>query len=104
MYWEDIPEMIVVSVNQNANGERELDSGFDKETGLPDDRSSKFFDFIGTELMPALNKNLRIAPLKIIAGLDVTAAFANMFLYKDNPLFDGYISLSPELPLEAPFR
>lgn len=104
MYWEDIPEMIVVSVNQNANGERELDSGFDKDTGLPDDRSSQFFDFIGTELMPALNKNLRIAPLKIIAGLDVTAAFANMFLYKDDPLFEGYISLSPELPLEMENR
>ncbi|WP_258928573.1 hypothetical protein [Flavobacterium davisii] len=29
--------------------------------------------------------------------MDLTAGFLNAFLYKENPLFDGYISISPEL-------
>ncbi|NMH28216.1 alpha/beta hydrolase [Flavobacterium silvaticum] len=97
-YWEDIPEMIVVGINQNANNERETDTEFDKETGLPDGKGNDFFDFIGMELMPSIQKSYRIAPLKIIAGLDVTAAYANYFLYKDQPLFDAYIIISPEYP------
>jgi hypothetical protein len=38
-----------------------------------------------------------VAPFKIIAGHDTTAGFLNFYLYKDQPLFDAYISLSPEL-------
>jgi predicted alpha/beta superfamily hydrolase len=94
-YWEDIPEMIVVGINQS--GLREADCTVDKETGLPDAKGSDFFDFIGTELMPALQKTYRIAPMKLVAGHDTTAGFLNFFLYKDQPLFDGYILLSPEL-------
>jgi len=33
----------------------------------------------------------------MIAGLDTTAGFLNFFLYKENPLFNAYISLNPEL-------
>jgi uncharacterized protein len=40
----------------------------------------------------------------MIAGHDVTAGFMNLFLYKDVPLFNAYISLSPELPLEMETR
>ncbi|UPT71807.1 MAG: hypothetical protein M0D53_05725 [Flavobacterium sp. JAD_PAG50586_2] len=35
----------------------------------------------------------------MIAGLDTTAGFLNLYLYKDNPVFDAYISMSPELPM-----
>jgi len=97
-YWEDIPEMIVVGISQNKNNERDTDCTFDKETGLPEGKGNDFFDFIGTELVPLIEKSYRVAPLKLIAGHDLTAGFANYFLYKDIPLFDGYILLSPDMP------
>ncbi|RZJ73309.1 alpha/beta hydrolase-fold protein [Flavobacterium sp.] len=97
-YWEDIPEMIVVGISQNKNNEREADCKYDKETGLPEDTGNNFFDFIGTELMPAIEKKYRVAPMRLIAGHDMTAGFANFFLYKDVPLFDAYILLSADMP------
>jgi predicted alpha/beta superfamily hydrolase len=96
-YWEDLPETIVVGIGQNKKNEREADCGSFNEDGFPNEKSAKFFDFITMELMPYLDKKLRIGNLKIIAGHDMTAGFANLFLYKDNPTFNGYISLSPEL-------
>ena len=103
-YWDDLPQVIIVGINQNANGERFIDSQFNPETGVPEEGGAKFYDFIATELIPALEKNYRIAPFKIIAGHDTTAGFLNFFLYKDKPLFNAYISLSPELAPEMETR
>jgi uncharacterized protein len=97
-YWDDLPEMIIVGVNQNKNDERYDDCAIDPETGLPEKKGIKFFEFIGGELLPYIESKYNIAPLKIIAGHDVTAAYINLFLYKDSPLFNGYIALSPEMP------
>ena len=96
-YWDDLPEVIIVGINQSKPFDREAESEIDLQNGLPADKGSKFFDFIGMELIPALQKKYSIAPYKIIAGHDVTAGFINLFLYKDDPLFDAYIALSPEL-------
>ena len=96
-YWDDIPEVLLVGINQNKKDERYADSEFDATTGLPTNGGAAFFEFIGSELIPFLEKNYRIAPFKIIAGHDVTAALLNSFLYKEQPLFSGYISLSPDL-------
>ena len=96
-YWNDLPEMIVVGISQNKNNEREADCATDRETGLPEEKGEKFFEFVG-EVVTAMEKNYRIAPFKIIAGHDVTAGFANLYLYKDVPLFNAYIIMSPELP------
>ena len=98
-YWDDLPEVIIVGISQNKNNERENDCSVDATTGLPDEKGDRFFEFLGLELMPYLEKNFRLAPFKIIAGHDVTAGFLNLYLYKDQPLFNAYISLSPELPL-----
>lgn len=97
-YWDDLPEIIIVGINQNKNNEREMDCTVDEETGLPMEKGEKFFEFIGLELLPYIQTNYRIAPFKMIAGLDTTAGFLNFYLYKENPLFDAYISMSPELP------
>lgn len=97
-YWDDLPEVIIVGISQNKNNERENDCSVDATTGLPDDKGERFFEFLGLELMPYLEKNFRLAPFKIVAGHDVTAGFLNLYLYKDQPLFNAYISLSPELP------
>jgi hypothetical protein len=98
-YWEDLPEVIIIGISQNKGNERETDCSVDATTGLPDEAGQKFYEFIGQELVPYIEKNYRVSPLKIIAGHDVTAGFMNFFLYKDQPLFNGYISMSPELPL-----
>ncbi|MCB0443440.1 MAG: alpha/beta hydrolase, partial [Flavobacterium sp.] len=103
-YWDDLPEVILVGISQNKEEERYADSEFDEESGLPIETGANFFDFIGTELMPYLQKTYRIAPFKIIAGHDTTAGFLNFFLYKENPIFDAYISLSPELALDMENR
>lgn len=103
-YWDDLPEVILVGISQNKQEERYADSEYDEESGLPIETGANFFDFIGTELMPYLQKTYRIAPFKIIAGHDTTAGFLNFFLFKDNPIFDAYISLSPELALDMENR
>ncbi|MGC4040703.1 MAG: alpha/beta hydrolase-fold protein [Flavobacterium sp.] len=97
-YWDDLPEVIIVGITQNKNNEREADCQIDETTGLPAEKGEAFFEFIGMELLPFIEKNFRAAPFKMIAGLDTTAGFLNLYLYKDNPVFDAYISMSPELP------
>lgn len=99
-YWDDMPEVIIVSVTQNKADERYEDCQWDEKLGLPIDKGVNFFEFIAAELVPYIEKSYRIAPFKIIAGHDTTAGFLNFFLYKEVPLFDAYISLSTDLPTE----
>lgn len=96
-YWDDMPEVILVGVNQNKNNERFNDSEFDPTNGLPVNKGGQFFEFIGAELIPFLEQKYRIAPFKGIAGIDSTAGLLNAFLYKEKPLFNSYISLGAEL-------
>lgn len=93
-YWDDLPETIVIGINQRDT--RMEDCHFNNDDGLPSGKGADFFEFIGGELLPYIEKKYRIAPFRIIAGHDTTAGFLNFFLYKDTPLFDAYISLSPE--------
>jgi predicted alpha/beta superfamily hydrolase len=101
-YWDDLPELIIVGLSQDK--ERDADCALDEASGLPEGSGADFFEFIGGELIPYLQKKYRISPFKIIAGHDVTASFLNLYLYKDAPLFNAYISLSPELGLEMETR
>ncbi len=94
-YWEDMPESIVVGINQRKT--RDSDIEYDQAEYLPTLKGAEFFEFIGQELVPYLNQTYRTAPLQIIVGHDRTANFINYFLFKDNPIFHGYICLSPEL-------
>ena len=96
-YWDDLPEVIIVGISQNKNNERELDCATDNANGLPIDKGEKFYEFIGLELIPYIQKKYRTTSFKIIAGHDTTAGFLNSYLYKDQPLFNAYISLSSEL-------
>ncbi|GAA4116425.1 hypothetical protein GCM10022393_17080 [Aquimarina addita] len=94
-YWEDMPESIVVGIVQRKT--REEDCRYDLAEYVPEGKGSEFFEFIGQELLPYINETYRTAQLKIIVGHDYTANFINYFLFKDNPIFQGYINLSPEL-------
>jgi predicted alpha/beta superfamily hydrolase len=98
-HWDDLPEVIIVGISQGQNNQRSIDCGLDEVTGMPDGKSVDFFDFISLELIPFIQHDYRTTNFKIIAGHDITAAFSNFFLYKDNPLFNAYICLSPELPV-----
>ncbi|WNM19790.1 alpha/beta hydrolase [Flavobacterium capsici] len=97
-YWDDLPEVIIVAINQGNS--RENDCAVNAETGLPEEKGEKFFEFVGMELIPLIEKNFRVAPFRIVSGLDVTAGFLNLYLYKDQPIFKAYISFSPELPTD----
>ncbi|MGM1056326.1 MAG: alpha/beta hydrolase [Bacteroidota bacterium] len=101
-YWEDIPEMIVVGINQSAT--RESDAYYDENTFLPSDTGASFFEFIGMELMPFLDSNYRTASFRVIVGHDFTSNFINYYLLKEKPLFRGYINLSPDLAPEMSNR
>ena len=94
-YWNEMPESIVVGINQYAKDARDRDCMYDDDNGLPKDKGADFFEFIGMELIPFVEKNYNTANFKMIVGHDLTANFANYYLFKEVPLFDAYINLSP---------
>ncbi|GHC45836.1 histidine kinase [Ulvibacter litoralis] len=94
-YWEDMPESIVVGIMQGDT--RYDDCSYDETNYFPADKGADFFEFIGLELIPHIDKTYRTAKFVIAVGHDFTANFINYYLYKDPPLFNGYINLSPDL-------
>jgi len=103
-YWDELPEAIIVGVAQNYGNQREDDSRISEETGLPETTGDKFFQFIGEELVPHLEKNYRISPYKVIAGHDVTATMASFFLYREKSPFTGFIAFSPVMATDMETR
>lgn len=93
-YWEDMPESIVVGIMQGDK--RYDDCYYDDVNFMPADKGADFFEFIGLELIPYIDSNFRTAKFTIMVGHDFTANFINYYLFKDPPLFNGYISLSPD--------
>ncbi len=94
-YWEDMPESIVVGIMQGDS--RYDDCAYDDNTFMPGDTGAQFFEFIGLELIPYIDKKYRTAKFIIGVGHDFTANFLNYYLFKDPPLLNGYINLSPDL-------
>ena len=94
-YWEDMPSAIVVGVNQ-------LDKRFDdclysEQNSLPIDTGAAFFEFLGFELLPYIEKTYRGGSFRVAVGHGETANFINYYLLKPQPLFQAYISISPDL-------
>ncbi|WJJ97241.1 alpha/beta hydrolase [Algibacter luteus] len=94
-YWDDMPEAIVVGVNQIDN--RFDDCLYSEQNSLPIETGAAFFEFIGMELMPYVEKTYRAGNFRIAVGHGETANFINYYLLKPNALFQAYISISPEL-------
>jgi len=94
-YWEDMPESIVVGIMQGDS--RYDDCNYDDSNFMPADTGADFFEFVGLELIPYIDENYRTAKFTIAVGHDFTANFINYYMFKDPPLFNGYISLSPDL-------
>ncbi len=94
-YWEDMPEAIVVGINQIDK--RFDDCMYSEQNSLPIETGAAFFEFIGMELIPYIEKTYRTGNFKVAVGHGETANFINYYLLKPKPLFQGYISVSPEL-------
>ena len=97
-YWEDIPDCIVVGIKQA--GTREDDFYYADETSFPVDKGAAFYEFMGAELIPFIEDNYKASPYRVIVGHDLSANFINYYLFKDEPMFRAYISLSPDLAPE----
>ncbi|MFI1744934.1 alpha/beta hydrolase [Thalassobellus sediminis] len=94
-YWEDMPEAIVVGVNQFDK--RYDDCMYSEQNSLPIESGAAFFEFIGMELIPYIENKYRTVGFRVAVGHGETANFINYFLLKPQPLFQGYIVVSPEL-------
>jgi predicted alpha/beta superfamily hydrolase len=94
-YWEDMPESIVVGINQIDK--RFDDCMYSEQNSLPIETGAAFFEFIGMELVPYIEKAYKGGSFRVAVGHGETANFINYYLLKSQPLFQAYISISPEL-------
>ena len=95
-YWGDIPENLVVGINQK-NSRFDDSSVLDNITFTPISSTASFYDFIINEIIPYFSEKYRISNFRIIVGQERTANFANFFLLKQNPQIRGVISISPKI-------
>lgn len=101
-YWEYIPEAIIVGINQADF--RKKDGFIDKDSQVPIETGANFYDFITQEVLTFIDKNYRTSPFIVITAQDFMANFASFFLMKENPVFRGYINLSPDFTSLVPDR
>ncbi|MDX1363747.1 alpha/beta hydrolase [Arenibacter latericius] len=99
-----MPEAIVIGVNQSNYNLRYQDCAFEPYDGLPSERGKLFFEFLGMELIPYIESKYNTTPFKMFVGYDITANFGNFYLYKEESLFNAYVSISPTLAPEMTTR
>ena len=92
-YWDDMPDAIVVGINQESSKEDDL--YISDEDYFPIRGGAKFYEFLGAELVPYLIEKYRVGIFKIVVGHGGSANFINFFAFKKDPLFQAYISISP---------
>ena len=92
-YWDDMPDAIVVGINQESSKEDDL--YISDEDYFPIRGGAKFYEFLGAELVPYLIDKYRVGIFKIVVGHGDSANFINFFAFKKDPLFQAYISISP---------
>ena len=94
-YWEDMPEAIVVGINQSDT--RDDDCYYSEQNDLPVESGANFFEFISMELLPHISSTYRTENFRVAVGHGDTANFINYFMLKPKPLFQAYITISPSL-------
>ena len=97
-YWEDIPESIVVGVNQVDS--REEDLMYSEQNSLPVESGADFFEFVGKELIPFVEDKYKTETFRVAVGHGETANFINYYLIRQNPVFNAYVSISPDLAID----
>ena len=101
-YWDEMPEAIVVGINQIKT--KELDFLCDELNGLPFDSGAAFFEFITYDLFNFIDNNYRTVPFRTIVGHGESANFLNFYLFQEQPFFNAYISLSPSFTEKMELR
>jgi len=101
-YWEDIPDCIVVGINQAST--RTDDLFYDEDAYFPAGSGAQFYEFLAAELLPFIEDNYQASNFRIIFGHDLSANFINYYLFKDKPLFRAYVAFSPEFAPEMTSR
>ena len=94
-YWEDMPESIVVGINQVET--RSNDLVYSEQNSLPIETGADFFEFIGKELIPYIESNYKTEKFRVAIGHGETANFINFYLIRNNPVFHAYMAISPDL-------
>lgn len=94
-FWGDIPNAIVVGINQIDSRYNDT-SVVDNLNFTPISSTANFFEFVGQELIPYLNKKYRTTNFRIAVGHERTANFINFFLLRKKPIMNGYIVVSPK--------
>lgn len=94
-YWEDMPEAIVVGINQDDT--RDEDNYYSDVNDLPVKTGADFFEFISMELLPHIESTYRTQNFRVAVGHGETANFINYYMLKAKPLFQAYIVISPSL-------
>lgn len=102
--FQGLPEALVVGISQSDGDLRAEDCEYELTTGLPGDKGKGFFEFIGMEIIPYMVSAYNVAPFKMFVGYDITANFGNYYLFKERPIFNGFISISPDLAPEMESR
>ncbi|MGF1556790.1 alpha/beta hydrolase [Paucihalobacter sp.] len=99
-YWEDIPKVIVVGINQADF--RYDDMNYSEQNSLPIESGANFFEFIGMEVLPFVQSKFKTKAFKVAVGHGETANFINYYLLKEKPLFNAFICISPDFAPEMP--
>ena len=94
-FWGDIPEAIVVGINQIDSRYNDT-SVVDNINFTPISSTANFFEFVSQELIPYINKNYRTTNFRVAVGHERTANFINFFLIRKVPIMNGYIAVSPK--------
>ncbi|GGI56502.1 alpha/beta hydrolase [Winogradskyella haliclonae] len=97
-YWEDIPESIVVGINQIES--REDDLIYSEQNSLPVGSGADFYEFVGKELIPYIEDNYKTETFRVAVGHGETANFINYYLVRQNPVFNAYVTISPDLAID----
>jgi predicted alpha/beta superfamily hydrolase len=94
-YFDDMPGSIIVGVVQGK--ERYYDGYCDEVTGLPKESGLRFHDFVSYELIPYLDAKYNTSKFRVAVGHDLMGNFINSYLFKEDPLFQAYVCISPDL-------
>jgi len=94
-YWGDMPEAIVVGVNQVDS--KDQDYMMSLKDYLPSKTGAQFYDFIENELIIFMNENYRSLNFRMAVGHGKSANFINYFMFNTSPVFNAYVALSPSL-------
>ena len=94
-YFDDMPSSIIVGVVQGS--ERRYDGYCDEVTGLPKESGLRFHDFVAEELIPYLDNKYNTSKFRVAVGHDLMGNFINSYLFKEDPLFNAYVCISPDL-------